>query len=347
MRIGVCTGGGDCPGLNAAIRAVVKYGLQHGHQMIGVLDSYHGMMSDPLHVRTLDWTDVSEILHRGGTILGTHNSGTTFSDKDAIKRAVSGYTSLQLDALVVIGGEGTQEMARKLIEAGLNIVGVPKTIDNDLPGTERTIGFTSCVDLVADSIERLHSTAESHDRVMVLEVMGRDSGYIAAYGGIAGGANVVLIPEIPFHYEKVCEKIQRRKDLGRTYSVVVVAEGAKPVAGEALYKKHQGNERLGGIGEVLAHELYRQTSMETRVTVLGHLQRGGHPSAEDRLLATRLGCRALELVHEKKFGMIVGSQGDKVAEYYYKDIQPGARRVLKPDNDLLRFAEGIGISFGR
>ena len=347
MRIGVCTGGGDCPGLNASIRAIVKYGMQKGYEIVGILESYHGMMSTPKRTRDLSWNSVSEILTRGGTILGTHNSGQTFSSEEAVHLAVAGYQDLKLDGLIVIGGEGTQGMARKLVDAGLNIIGIPKTIDNDLPGTERTIGFSTCVDLVADSVNRLQSTAESHDRVMVLEVMGRDSGYIACHGGIAGGAHAILIPEIPFSYDAVCSKLHKRKDLGRTYSVVVVAEGARANEGEVSYKDQNGLVRLGGIGEQVAKELHLRTQMETRVTVLGHLQRGGAPSAEDRILPTRLGCHSIELVEQRKFGKIIGAIGESICVYDYRDIEPKARRVLASDSDLIRYAEGIGINFGR
>lgn len=352
MKIAICTGGGDCPGLNAAIRAVVKHAkLNYGFEVIGVYDSFNGLMDRPIQAKSLDFEDVTEILWRGGTVLGTYNKGSTYTGHGAEKRlqlTAEGMKLLGAEVLIVVGGEGTQSMAQQLSEIGVPVIGIPKTIDNDLPGTDQTIGFSSCVDLVADSVMRLHSTAESHDRVMVLEVMGRDSGYIALHGGLAGGANVILIPEVPFDFDKIYKKIMYRKSLGRNFSLVVVSEGASEKGGEAIYSENSsGSKNLGGIGQRVARKLNEMSGMETRVTVLGHLQRGGAPNAADKLLATRFGIHAVELAAKKAFNRLVVLKNGAINDISYKEVPAHARRKLSLDDDVLRAAESIGISIGR
>ena len=352
MKIGICTGGGDCPGLNAVIRAVVKHAkISYAGQVMGIYNSFNGLLENPMRVKELTFDDVAEILPRGGTILGTVNKGNTFVGKNGeskLQQTVDALKTLALDALIVVGGEGTQTMAQALAEKDIPTIGIPKTIDNDLPRTDQTIGFSSCVELVADSVMRLRSTAESHDRIMIIEVMGRDSGYIALHGGLAGGANVILLPEIPFSYEAVIKKIEQRKAMGRNFSLVVVSEGASEQGGNARYLETSGGSKvLGGIGQALAKQLFDRTGMDTRVTVLGHLQRGGQPNAEDRILATRLAVRAVDLVHKKEFGRVVVFKDGKVGEVRYKDINRYERRRIAPDDNVLQAAEAIGICLGR
>jgi len=347
LKIGISTGGGDCPGLNAAIRAIVKYAsLKHNAHLIGICDSFEGLRNRPLRTRNLILTDVSDILWKGGTILGTYNTHAISKNsrhfKDDISLICEGYHSLELDALIVIGGEGTQSVAQHLVERGLSIVGIPKTIDNDLPKTEQTIGFSTCVDLVAQSISCLQSTAESHDRVMVLEVMGRDSGYIALYGGLSGGAHIILIPEIAFSYESVCQKIKERKKIGRNYSVIVVAEGARP---KGFSAKPSGNSFSAG--RMVAEKIEHMLKIETRVTVLGHLQRGGSPNPTDRLLATRFGVHAVDLVIQKKFSRITIVKNGKISDTPYKNIRKWERRMIHNQDEQLLSSEAVGICLGR
>ena len=352
MRLGVCTGGGDCPGLNAAIKAIVSSSLLLGHEVFGILDSLTGLLSSPPKYLQLSLMHVDDILTRGGTILGTDNSGNPYSDP--LKRAARVQMTLDnarllgLDVLIVIGGEGTQAIAGLLSGAGLNVIGVPKTIDNDLPATDRTIGFDSAVNIVRESVERLQSTAESHDRIMILEVMGRDSGYIALHGGIAGGANVILIPEIPFDTAKIVDAIDKIKKRGIHYSVVVVAEGAAAIGDSPFYlKSPDQKEVLGGIGNQLAKTLHQATNMETRVTVLGHVQRGGSPTAGDRILASRFGVRAVEEALKKNFGTYLALQGTNIVPVSYKDLNMGARKKIPLTDDHISSAESTGINLGR
>ena len=353
MKVGICTGGGDCPGLNAAIRAIVKAGIKaHNMDFTGILDSFNGLLERPTRTMSLGITQVMNLLHRGGTILGTYNKGTYLSGKDQEKRirlTREGFDSLGLDSLIVIGGEGTQAMASELIKAGIPITGIPKTIDNDLPGTETTIGFSSCVDLVSDSVRRLRSTAESHDRIMILEVMGRDSGYIALHGGLAGGANVILIPEIRFSWSPVVEAIKLRKKLGRNFSLVVVSEGAIPreESEQRFNITPEGRKVLGGIGQHVGEKLQRLTGIETRVTVLGHLQRGGQPDAQDRLLATRMGVYATSLIAEGVHNQLVVTRGSHISHIPYSSITANSRRQIPTEDPILKTAEGIGICFGK
>ena len=351
-KIGICTGGGDCPGLNAAIRCVVKHAIHtHKMQVIGIKDSFQGLQRRPVAAQELLYDDVADILHKGGTILGTYNKGDSFKSADGQKKinlTREGFQSLNLDALIVVGGEGTQTMASQLHEAGVPTIGIPKTIDNDLPETDQTIGFSSCIELVNDSVMRLQSTAESHDRIMVLEVMGRDSGFIALHGGLAGGANIVLIPEIPFTYDSICKKIKYRQSLGRNYSLVVISEGAFPKGEDAKYKLHaSGSKNLGGIGQIVADELQARTEMDTRITVLGHLQRGGQPNTNDKILAMRFAIHAVDLAAGGDTGKVVVLKNNQITSVPYEKIKNHERRKISMEDDLIKAAEEIGICLGR
>ncbi|MDA9951270.1 ATP-dependent 6-phosphofructokinase [Oligoflexaceae bacterium] len=358
MKIGLCTGGGDCPGLNAVIRAVVKHAVgSYGWQVFGIKDSFNGLMSDPLGVRSLELSDVSEILTRGGTILGTTNKGDPFDPKKNKDKSESldetvirNYKKLGLDAVIVIGGDGTQTIAAKLAEGGMNIVGIPKTIDNDLMATDKTVGFDTAVEVASEALERLTSTAESHDRIMVLEVMGRDAGYIALHSGIAGGANVILLPEIPYSYEPIVAKIESRKSVGRYFSVVVVAEGAYPAGGGAVYSQTQTSAHkplnLGGIGQQVAETLHQKTGFDSRYTVLGHIQRGGRPTPYDRVLGSAFGVHAVDMVQKKQFGRLVSYRGGEFVETDYS-VVAGKSRPIDLDSPYLKTAEGLGICLGR
>lgn len=350
MRIGLLTGGGDCPGLNAVIRAVVKHSELEGVEVFGIHDSLQGLLYRPLRYTDLKFSDVTHLLNRGGTMLGTYNKGNPFrTDKEAkLQTLKSSIKELGLDALINVGGEGSQGISKELHNYGIPVIGIPKTIDNDLPGTDQTIGFSTCVDIVSDSVDRLQSTAESHDRIMVLEVMGRDSGYIALHGGLAGGANVILIPEIPFQYEAIVEKILWRQKMGRKFSVIVVSEGAFEKGKEATYKTQMaGEETLGGIGHLLARNLFEKTQMDIRVTVLGHLQRGGSPNATDKILATRFGVYAVDLFLKKQFGRLVVLKGRELSDISYEDIHAFERQTLSHEDSILKTAESIGVCLGR
>ena len=312
MRVGVLTGGGDSPGLNAVIRAIVRKGEHHyGDEIIGFLDAWHGVMHDrtmPLAVSTL-----RGMLPRGGTLLGTRRGGP-YDEPDGLQRVVDSVARHRLDALVVIGGNGSLTVGSRLHrELGLPIVGVPKTIDNDVVGTDVTFGFHTAVQIATDAIDRLHTTAEAHDRVMIVEVMGRDAGWIATYAGIAGGATIVLVPEVPFRLDEVCDVLRRRHDRGRFASIVVVAEGAASAANDlpASPAAPGTDYGLGSIAYRLAPEIERRTGFDTRVTVLGHVQRGGTPTAYDRVLATRYGLEAIDIVHRKEWGSMAGIDGTR------------------------------------
>lgn len=309
------TGGGDCPGLNAVIRAVVRKGERvYGDELVGFRDGWKGVVEGL--TMPLDVERCRGILPRGGTILGTSRTNPFKIDGGA-ERAKSVFADQGLDALIAIGGEDTLGVAKKLVDEGLAIVGVPKTIDNDLSATEVTFGFHTAVQIATDAIDRLHTTAESHDRVLVCEIMGRDAGHIATYAGIAGGAAEVLVPEWEFDIDEVCDTLKRRHEAGRYASIVVVAEGAKPKEGtmelpESGEVDAFGHERLGGISGVLADEIEKRTGFETRVTVLGHIQRGGTPTAFDRVLATRFGVAAIDAVHDGAFGQMVALECDEI-----------------------------------
>ena len=315
-RIGLLTGGGDCPGLNAVIRAVARKGITvHGHELVGYRNGWAGVLSGDSVPLTLETT--RGILHRGGTILGTSRTNP-FKDDGGGERVVDRLREDGVDALIPIGGEDTLGVAGRLhAEHGVPVVGVPKTIDNDLAGTDFTFGFQTAVQVATDAIDRLHTTAESHNRVIVVEVMGRHAGWIAAYSGMAGGADVILVPERPFDVEEVCERLRRRHARGSLFSIVVVAEGAVPADGDAAPSLHQGTDafghaRLGGIAVYLEHEIEKRTGYETRMTILGHVQRGGTPLAYDRVLGTRYGVTAVDAATDGRFGTMVALRGTEM-----------------------------------
>jgi phosphofructokinase-like protein len=317
-RIGILTGGGDCPGLNAVIRAVVRKGVHaHGHSILGFRYGWAGAIAGDATELTPDNT--AGLLPRGGTILGTSRTNP-FGEDGGAERLRRSLEQVGVDALIAVGGEDTLGVARRLHEAGVPVVGVPKTIDNDLGGTDFTFGFLTAVQIGTDAIDRLHTTAESHNRVMVVEVMGRHAGWIAVYDGLAGGADVILVPERPFDVEDVCERIRRRHGRGRTFSIVVVAEGAEPAPGTGFEGVKAGEEqrdafghvRLGGIGVALEREIERRTGYESRMTILGHVQRGGSPIAYDRVLATRFGVAAVDAVADGDFGEMVALRGTEI-----------------------------------
>ncbi len=315
VRIGVLTGGGDCPGLNAVIRAVVRKGIDaHGHAIVGFRDGWRGPLENAYEELTIEST--RGILPRGGTILRSSRTNP-FKREDGAERIAENLRSLNLDGLIAIGGEDTLGAAARLHdEHGLPVLGVPKTIDNDLGGTDMTFGFDTAVQIATEAIDRLHTTAESHNRVMIVEVMGRHAGWIALYSGLAGGADVILIPERPFDIEEVVRLIRRRHSRGRYFSIVVVAEGAAPKEGtfEVVHGETDefGHERLGGIGQLLERELGKRTGFDTRATVLGHIQRGGTPTAFDRVLATRLGLAAIDAAHERRWGVMPALLGTRI-----------------------------------
>lgn len=358
-RIGILTSGGDCPGLNPVIRAVVKRGVsQLGLEILGVRDSYNGFLTTPFRVVNLDRDSVRGILTKGGTILGTTNhgdpfafpvktpEGTRYIDRSA--EVVEAIRILELDGLIVVGGDGSLAIAHQFMERGVKLVGVPKTIDNDIDATDYTFGFHTAVEVATEAIDRLHSTAESHDRVMVIEVMGRDAGWIALHAGLAGGADAILIPEIPYDVGRVCDKVRRRQAAGRFFSIVVVAEGAVEAGAEQhlLEDAEVGRmPRLGGAGAHVAKAISDRTGIETRVTVLGHLQRGGTPSGYDRLLATRFGYGAVELVEHEAWGKMVALRGTEIVTVDIKDVVGHNKRV-DPNGQLVRAGRGLSVEFG-
>ena len=336
-KIGVLTGGGDCPGLNAVIRAVVKKSIQYDWDVIGIRNGWKGLINGEMELLT-DYS-VSGILPKGGTIIGTSRTNP-FKKPQDVQRVEENIKRFGIDALVVIGGDDTLGVALKLHEKGIPAVGVPKTIDNDLSGTDYTFGFDTAVSIVTDAIDRLHTTAESHHRVMVLEVMGRHAGWIATVSGIAGGADEILIPEVPFDMEKVCKHLRQRYERGKKFSIVVVAEGAKPNEGESAVTQTSetdefGHVRLGGIGHYLAKEIGNRMNVETRVIILGHVQRGGTPTAYDRVLATRFGVAAVELIKNSDFGKMVALQGNKIVPINLEEAVSKSKTV---DMDLYEIA---------
>ncbi len=356
-RIGVVTGGGDCPGLNAVIRAVAKASANRGWDCIGVLGGYEGLL-EPRQTIPLDYQILSGLLPRGGTILGTANRGRFSAKvghgenralpKELLEGVKAGMDSLGLFALVSIGGDGSLSIAQQLFEHGIPVVGVPKTIDNDLEGTLFTFGFDSAVSCATDALDRLHTTAESHNRVMVLEVMGRYAGWIALYAGVAGGADVILIPEIPFSYESVCTKIQERVNLGKNFTIIIVAEGAREKDGGFITSgahSRTGEARLGGIGTIVSAEIEKCTGKESRVCVLGHLQRGGSPTTFDRALCSIFGATAVELIAAGEFGKMVAFTGPQVGSIKISDAV-GKLKTVRPDGNLVRTARALGICFG-
>ncbi len=357
QRIGIVTGGGDCPGLNAVIRAAAKAAAQRGWETIGFLGGYEGIL-EPQRYMQLDYHQLGPLLTRGGTILGTANRGR-FSAKvghgqsrrlpqeltDGVK---AGLEKWGIRGLVSIGGDGSLSIGQQLFEGGVPLVGVPKTIDNDLEATLMTFGFDSAVACATDALDRLHTTAESHNRVMVLEVMGRYAGWIALYAGVAGGADVILIPEIPFTYDNICAKIQERESAGKHFTLVVVAEGAREKGGEYVTAADQvanREARLGGIGAVVAAEIEKRSGKEVRVCVLGHLQRGGCPTTFDRVLCCLFGAAAVELIDQGKFGEMVAYQGNQVGAVKITEAI-GRVKTVPPMGGFARTARILGISLG-
>jgi 6-phosphofructokinase 1 len=328
-KVGILTGGGDCPGLNAVIRAVVRRSIYHGgYEIVGIKHGWRGLLE--CTTMKLGREDVRGILHRGGTILGTSRTNVYKSDETA-KKVHENFKKLGLDALIAIGGEDTLGVAKRLTDDGFHVVGCPKTIDNDLMGTDMTFGFDTAVEIATEAIDRLHTTAESHDRVLVVEVMGRHAGWIAAYSGLAGGADAILVPEKAIDVNQVCEMITNRSKNDVHFSIIVVAEGAK-IKGheEVLASQHKddfGHVQLGGIGQVLAKEIEKKTGFDTRVTVLGHVQRGGTPTAFDRVLATRYGVAAMDAVHKEHFGILISMRGQNIVEEPLSMVADGIREV--------------------
>lgn len=311
--IGILTGGGDCPGSNSVIRAVLRKAIQEGFEVMGIKNGWKGMIEGD--AVKLDLQSVSGILPKGGTILGTSRTNPYKNPSD-VKKVVENHKKWSLEALIVVGGEDTLGVAVKLCKEGLNIVGVPKTIDNDLSCTDYTFGFDTACNIATEAIDRLHTTAESHHRIMVVEVMGRHTGWIGVESGIAGGADIILIPEVPIDLNEVCDLIKKRHSRGKSFSILVVAEGAKFKEGQVVTQEERldefGHVRLGGVGHLLAQEIEKRTGFETRVTVLGHLQRGGTPTAFDRVLGTRFGVKAVELILKKDYAKMVSLQGNKI-----------------------------------
>jgi 6-phosphofructokinase 1 len=336
-KIGILTGGGDCPGLNSVIRAVVRKGFQEGYVTIGIKNGWKGLIEND--TEELDLRKVSGILPKGGTILGTSRTNPYKKEGD-VKKVIENYKKLGLDALIVVGGEDTLGVANKFIKEGLNIIGVPKTIDNDLSATDFTFGFYTAVNIATECIDRLHTTAESHHRIIVVEVMGRHAGWIATFAGIAGGADAIFIPEEPIDIDKACQSIKQRHDRGKTFSIVVVAEGARFKEGSAIAQEKKldafGHVRLGGIGELLGKAIEEKTGYETRVSVLGHIQRGGTPTAFDRILGTRFGVKAVELVKNKKFASMVSFHANKITDVA---LEEAVRELKTVDMELYEIAK--------
>lgn len=354
----VLTGGGDCPGLNATIRGVVKTLLNNGCRVYGVLNGFNGLVYD--NIRELSYANISGILPKGGTVLGTTNRDNPFHMAvtkdgktefvDMSDKVKANFVKYGFEALVVIGGDGSLAIGAQLArQCGVNVVGCPKTIDNDILGTERTFGFDTAVSVATEAVDRLHTTAESHHRVMVLEVMGRYAGWIALHSGIAGGADAILIPEIPYQVDKVVEKVLSRKAAGKAFSIIVVAEGAKPVGGELsvarLVKDSFEQIRLGGAGDKLAQALEEATGIETRCTVLGYLQRGGTPTAYDRILSSRYGVAAAEHCLRGEYNVMMSLQGDRIVAGDLQLAGTGSRNVPL-DSELISVVRQLGISLG-
>jgi 6-phosphofructokinase 1 len=342
MRVGVLTGGGDCPGLNAVIRAVVRGGIDtYGDEIVGFRDGWRGVLDGSCVA--LDIEATRGILPRGGTILGSSRTNPYKRD-DGVPLVRETLAQLRVDALIAIGGEDTLGVANRLHQDGVNVIGVPKTIDNDLGATDVTFGFDTALQIATEAIDRLHTTAESHNRILVVEVMGRSAGWIALHAGIAGGADVILIPEIAFDIDEVCRLIERRHARGRYFSIVVAAEGATPKAGTMEVVSGAvdefGHPRLGGIGARLEQEIEKRTGYETRATVLGHVQRGGTPTAFDRVLATRLGLAAIKAAHDGAWGMMTSLQGTDIKLVTLADAVAEVRRV--PTEEYQR----LGVLFG-
>lgn len=346
-KIGILTGGGDCPGLNAVIRAVVKLSIKYDWEIIGIKNGWKGLIDGEIELLT-DYA-VSGILPKGGTIIGTSRTNP-FKNPEDVQKLEDNLKRFGIDALVAIGGDDTLSVALKLHQRGIPVVGVPKTIDNDLSGTDYTFGFDTAVSIVTEAIDRLHTTAESHHRVIVVEVMGRHAGWIATVAGIAGGADEILIPEAPFDIERVCTNLKARYDKGKKFSIVVVAEGAKPEGQDIFITQSTetdefGHVRLGGIGHWLAREIEKRLNVETRVTSLGHVQRGGTPTAHDRVLATRFGVAAVELIKNGDFGKMVALQGDNIVPVPLEDAVAQLKTVKMELYDIAKIFFGDNKSF--
>jgi 6-phosphofructokinase 1 len=356
-RIGILTGGGDCPGLNAVIRAVAKAAMSGGIEVVGIEDGYLGLIENRL--RQLSFNDVSNILTLGGTILGSCNKadpssyavrdGDKWVNRDVRDQVVHHCREARLDALVVIGGDGTMTGAHQLIERGLKIVGVPKTIDNDLWATDITFGHDTAVDTATDALDKVHTTASSHHRVLVVEIMGRYAGWLALHSGVASGSDIILIPEIPFTLEKVIEKCQQRSRKGKRFTIIAAGEGAAPKGGSRVVDRTDPTSpdpiRLGGIGRFVADAIEKQSGLEARSMVLGHVQRGGTPSSRDRVLATRFGFHAFELLTAGRFGELVVEQRGAITSVPIAEVA-GKVRTVPVDHDTVRAARAVGTSFG-
>lgn len=357
-RLGLLTGGGDCPGLNAVIRAVVKTAIaEYGWEVLGIEDGFEGLIK-PGKARLLEVPDVRGLLPRGGTILGSTNRADPFHYEmtmddqvkvcDVSETVVHRAQEYGIEVLIVIGGDGTMRIAHALMSKGLRVIGVPKTIDNDLEGTEVSVGFDTAVTTAMEAIDKLHTTAESHHRVLVVEVMGRHAGWIALAAGVAGGADVILIPEIPYDLDAVVDKLHQRHQSGAHFSIVVVAEGSMPRGGEAVYRAERdlgGGARLGGIGELVAAQIRRRCQVDVRTTVLGHLQRGGAPTAFDRILATRFGAMAVHIVAQGQVGHMVALRDGQITAVPIREAVVRSRQVPL-DSDLVRAARGLTICLG-
>jgi 6-phosphofructokinase 1 len=354
VRLAISTGGGDAPGLNAVIRAAVLSAVHRGWECLGIKRGFGSLLGET-ELMPLGPNEVRGLTHLGGTILGTSNRGNplkwrvqrpdgTWEERDRTQELLESFRANRLDAMIAIGGDGTLSIALQLLKKGLPVVGVPKTIDNDVGGTVATFGFDTAVSTATEAIDKLHSTAESHERVFVVEVMGRHAGFIALNSGLAGSADVILIPEIPFDIDKVCDKIRRREAEGRHFSIVVVAEGAAPKGG-TVSLVDPAHERLGGIADKVAHSIEEMTGKETRSLVLGHLQRGGSPTTFDRLLALRFGAAAVRLVAERQFGMMVALQPPRIVSVSIEEALAKPRRVPL-DSDSVATARDLGVSFG-
>ena len=350
-RVGILTSGGDCPGLNAVIRAVVRTAYEvYRAEVVGIYDGFNGLLPGG-NARPLSADDVRGLLVQGGTILGTTNRGPFKVDEqgEPTPETLANYRAvvnqgriLKLDGVIVVGGDGSLRIARVVHRLGLRVVGVPKTIDNDLGMTERTFGFDTAVAVAVDALDRLHTVAVAHHRIMVCEVMGREAGWIALHAGLASGADAILLPEIPFRWEPLARMVAERRARGRNYSLIVVAEGAYPVGGEPVY---QATGRLGGIGSVVGEELFRRTDVETRVTVLGHVQRGGTPTSGDRVLASRLGEAAVHLAGRGAYGRMVALKADEVVDVSL-DEAVASCKLVPPDSQLIRLGRSTGVYFG-
>lgn len=357
-RIAILTGGGDCPGINAVIRAVAKKAiLEKDIEVIGIEDGYHGIINN--RYRTIKYDDVSGILTLGGTILGTSKTANPYhyaikkGDKlefqDRSKEALKNIKKLDLSCLVCIGGDGTLSIAYRLFKDGVPIIGLPKTIDNDLRGTDITFGFDSAVSIATEGIDRIHTTAQSHHRVMIVEVMGHRAGWIALYSGIAGGGDIILIPEIPYDVNIIAEKVKERNKRGKKFSIVVVAEGARPKGGDIviqrIVKESSDPIRLGGIGFVLGEQIEKTTGLETRTVVMGHLLRGGPPTPFDRILATSMGTKAIDMIENKKFGYMAGVKKNSLVAISLKEVAKGPKTVPL-NHPMIKAARSLGTCFG-